>query len=225
MNQDLIIMNPHFLKIQEKAKSIGESYQDPSHDYLHIFRVVQNAIHLQKAEGGDLNIIIPAAFLHDFIFIEKNDPRRKEASLISADAAITFLKEIQYSEKYLAPIHHAIHAHSFSAQIQCASIEAKIVQDADRLDAIGAIGIARCFSLGGRTNRIFYNPADPTSQNRQLDDQKYTVDHFAVKLNQLVEQMNTTTAKKIAVQKTEFQLQYLSQFFSEISGFQNNEHE
>ncbi len=203
-------------QIELKANEIGELFQDPSHDYLHIQRVVKNAIQLQKKEGGDLNIILPAAYLHDFLVIKKDDPRRKEASLLSANAAIEFLKTIQYSDQYLPSIHHAIHAHSFSAMIKAQTIEAQIVQDADRLDALGAIGIARCFATAGKLNRIFYDADDPSATRRTLNDQINTVDHFGVKLNHLAEQLNTMHAKQIAQQRVDLQMIYLKHFFSDI---------
>lgn len=210
----------HLQQIESKARAIGELFQDPSHDFLHIQRVVKNAIDLQKIEGGDLNIILPAAYLHDFLVIQKDDPRRKQASLLSADAAIEYLNSINYPQQFQTSIHHAIHAHSFSAKIEPQTIEAKIVQDADRLDAIGAIGIARCFTTAGKLNRCFYDTNDPKALHREFNDQNFTVDHFAVKLNQLIDLMNTPRAKSVAQARVEFQIKYLEHLFFEI-GFQS----
>lgn len=206
----------YFDQIELKAREIGDLFQDPSHDFLHIQRVVKNAIVLQKSEGGDLNIILPAAYLHDFLVIKKDDPRRKQASLLSANAAIDFLKSIHYPDQYLTSIHHAIHAHSFSAQVKTQTIEAEIVQDADRLDALGAIGIARCFTTAGKLNRIFYDAEDPSANQRELNDQINTIDHFELKLNHIAEQMNTSYAKQIAQQRVNLQMTYLKHFFSEL---------
>src|SRR4051812_27577479 len=120
--------------------------EDPAHDLLHFKRVVKTAKALCHEEGANDAIVVPAAWLHDFVIIPKNDPRRSQASRLAAEAAVRFLASVGYPEVHLQDIAHAIESHSFSANISPRTIEAKVVQDADRLDGVGAIGIARCFA-------------------------------------------------------------------------------
>lgn len=177
---------------------------DPSHDLLHVKRVVAMARQLAKAEGGDEMIVVPAAYFHDFISVPKNDPRRSQASRLSADAACAWLGEIGYPAQYLPAIAHAIAAHSFSARIPAETIEAQIVQDADRLDAIGAIGIARMFTVTGILGRPYYDPADIKAENRTPDDARYGIDHFKVKLFGLVDTMHTGAARREGAKRLEW---------------------
>jgi uncharacterized protein len=183
---------------QRFARKAAEIYPstDPSHDLLHVERVVAMATRLAEAEGGDLNVVIPAAWFHDFVTVPKSDPRRAQASRQSAEAATAWLAAEGYPPEYLPAISHAIAAHSFSAGIPCETLEAKIVQDADRLDAIGAIGIARMFTVTGLLGRAFYDAADPEALDRPLDDRTYGIDHFKVKLFGLVDTMHTGTAQE-----------------------------
>lgn len=126
-------------------KALGTS--DPAHDLAHVKRVVSTSKRLALEEKAELEIVVPAAWLHDLVNLSKEHPQRKLASQMAADEAVSFLRNVHYPDKYLDGVHHAIAAHSFSAGLVPATIEAKIVQDADRLDALGAIGIARLFSI------------------------------------------------------------------------------
>lgn len=198
-----------------KARVIYPS-TDPAHDYLHIQRVVHTAKHLCESEHGNWNIVMPAAFFHDFIQVPKSDPRRPYASQLSAESAIEYLKKIDYPTQYLEPIRHAIEAHSYSAQIKAETLEAKIVQDADRLDSLGAIGIARCFATSTLLRRPFYSEEDPWAESRDLDDKSYGLDHFYLKLFKLVDHLNTETAKKEGAHRVAFIKNYLEQIKREI---------
>ncbi len=198
-------------KIREVA-----TQTDPAHDYLHFKRVVVTAKYIAHAEKANMAIIVPAAWLHDLVIIPKNDPLRAKASLHSADQAIKFLEEIKYESKYFKEIHHAIHAHSFSANIQTETLEAQIIQDADRLDALGAIGIARCFATGGVLNRSFYSAQDPLCENREPDDAKFTLDHFYKKLFKISETLNTSEAQKIAKERTQLMISFVNNLEQEL---------
>ncbi|NQZ33781.1 MAG: HD domain-containing protein [Oceanospirillaceae bacterium] len=197
-------------------KIICASQADVAHDLCHIKRVVKNATKLAIAEKGALEIVIPAAWLHDIVSLAKNDPKRALASGLSADKAIDILQKIDYPEQYFAGIHHAIAAHSYSANIVAVSLEAKIVQDADRLDALGAVGIARCFMVSGALRRPLYNSEDPFADDRALDDSRYCIDHFYQKLFQLVENMNTRSAKQIGQRRYQYMQSFLLQLRGEI---------
>ncbi len=128
-------------------KQVCTENPDPSHDILHVERVVSVAKKLAREEGAKLEVVIPAAYLHDCVYISKTDARRSQASRISADHAMELLKGWNYPAEFLPAVHHAIAAHSFSAKIPPETIEAKVVQDADRLDAMGAVGLCEAFAL------------------------------------------------------------------------------
>ncbi|WP_374028947.1 HD domain-containing protein [Bdellovibrio bacteriovorus] len=191
-------------------------HSDPSHDYLHVMRVVNTAKTLCLAENADWAVVMPAAFFHDYINVPKNDPRRPYASQLSAEAAIEYLKSVGYPETYYERIRHAIEAHSYSAEIKAETLEAKIVQDADRLDSLGAIGIARCFATSSLMSRPFYAEEDPWAESRNLDDKNYGLDHFFQKLFKLVDHLNTPTARQEGEHRIAFIKTYLDQIKREI---------
>ncbi|MCG3865619.1 MULTISPECIES: HD domain-containing protein [unclassified Photobacterium] len=192
------------------------SSADAAHDKAHVLRVVKVAKQLAKQEQAQLNITLAAAYLHDCVAVAKNDPRRKQASTLAANKAIEFLSDKQLLLEHHGDIHHAIVAHSFSADIKPLTLEAKIVQDADRLDALGAIGLTRCIQVGTSLGRPLYALDDPFCQNRQPDDTTYTLDHFYIKLLGLADTMQTDAAKIEAVKRIEFMKSYLLQLESEI---------
>ena len=195
-------------KLHDFAATIYVS-TDPSHDMLHINRVVTWALRLAAVEKADPWVVLPAAYLHDMVNVPKNDPRRAQASRLSAAAAIDWLRVQGYPEKYFDGIVHAIEAHSFSARITPTTIEAKVVQDADRLDALGAVGIARCFSVNGMMGTSFYHPTDFFAEHRALDDKFYAVDHFFVKLFKIAETLYTAAAREEAGTRVAFMKEFL----------------
>ncbi|MEZ0223429.1 MAG: HD domain-containing protein [Alphaproteobacteria bacterium] len=188
---------------------------DPSHDILHIRRVVKAALSLAKEEGADINVVMPAAYFHDFVNVPKDDPRRRQASTLSAQAAAEYLSSEGYPGKYLESIRHAIAAHSFSAGITPETLEAKVVQDADRLDALGAIGIARCFSTSALLGRPYYHEGDMLAENRTPDDKSFAIDHFFVKLFKVAEMLQTKSARDEGQRRVVFMREYLKQLQSE----------
>ncbi|MCC5856152.1 MAG: HD domain-containing protein [Idiomarina sp.] len=191
--------------------------QDLAHDLNHVLRVVRNAKALCEQEQASFEIVVPAAYLHDCVSLGKAHPERHKSSLLAADKAIQFLTEIGYPAEYYAGIHHAIAAHSFSAKIQPTTKEAEIVQDADRLDALGAIGIARCLQVGSQLERALYAADDSFCEHREPNDTRYTLDHFYAKLLSLSQLMRTKSAKIEAEKRTEFMRLYLSQLKNEVS--------
>lgn len=188
---------------------------DPSHDFLHIRRVVAMALKLAREEGADENIVLPAAYFHDFVNLPKSDPRRREASVLSAAAAVEYLRSAGYPSQYFEAIGHAIAAHSFSAGIPCETIEAQVVQDADRLDSLGAIGIARCFTTGTLMGRPYYHEQDFFAERRPLDDKNYAIDHFFVKLFKVAAMLQTASAREEGRRRADFMQDYLRQLQSE----------
>ncbi len=190
---------------------------DSAHDIDHIERVVATATQLGMEEGAEMAILLPAAWLHDCVAVAKDHPQRKQASLLAADRAVQFLQQIDYPPQHLAAIHHAIVAHSFSANVTPVTVEAKILQDADRMDALGAIGIARCLLVGGKLDRQLYNRLDPLCAQREPDDNVYTIDHFFTKLLTLGESMRTQAAKAEAARRSQYMRGFLTQLQSELS--------
>lgn len=189
---------------------------DSAHDMTHTERVVSNALQLAKEEKCDEDVVLAAAWLHDCVIVPKDHPNRKKASIMAAEKATKYLHSIQFDKEKIPEVAHAIEAHSFSAGIQPTTIEAKIVQDADRLDALGAIGIARCFVVGGQMNRSLYQPDDPFCAHRDPDDSNWTLDHFYTKLFRLPDQMNLESAKKEANRRMDFMKQFLDRMDQEI---------
>lgn len=193
-------------------------HADVAHDITHIERVVRVAVKLCTAEKANMNVVLPAAWLHDCVAVAKNHPARAKASTMAADKAISFLASIGYDEALFDDIHHAIAAHSFSANIAIKTVEAQIVQDADRMDALGAIGVSRCMKVGGSISRLLYNPDDPFCLEREPDDKQYTLDHFFIKLLHIAKSMNTPSAKAEALRRTDYMYDFLEQLKSEIGG-------
>lgn len=190
--------------------------KDPAHDLLHFQRVVKLAKELCHTEQARLDVVVPAAWLHDFIIVPKDSPDRKFASRLAAEAAFNFLSERGYPDSLIPDIAHAIEAHSFSANIPPRTIEAKIVQDADRLDALGAIGVARCFALSGMIGRPFYGNEDPFCNDRMPDDSDNALDHFHVKLLRLVDSFQTESGRHEAVRRTKFMELFMTQLSTEL---------
>ncbi|MBY5993377.1 HD domain-containing protein [Ferrimonas balearica] len=189
---------------------------DGAHDLAHIQRVVATAAQLGREEGANLAVILPAAWLHDAVLVDKRDPRRSQASQLSADKAVALLEEAGYPAEHLSAIHHAIMAHSWSAGIAPETLEARIVQDADRLDALGAIGLSRCLMLGGQWGRTLYDPADPFGERREWDDNRFNLDHLYIKLRHLPEQLNTDAGRAEGARRWAWMQGYLDQLAHEL---------
>lgn len=201
---------------REFIEGVLSEVDDSAHDLNHMLRVVKNAKLILEQEEADAEIVIAAAWLHDCVIIPKNHPDRKRASTLAAEKAGNFLKGIEFPKEKTDATKHVIETHSFSAGISPQSIEAKIVQDADRLDAIGAIGIARCFMVGGKLDRLLYNEDDPFCEKRDPDDTIWTIDHFYKKLFKLPEMMHTEAAKKEGYVRVRFMEEYLMKLKREI---------
>ena len=185
---------------------------DPAHDFEHVMRVYRNAERICKSENGNKKLILSAVLLHDIVKIKN----RKDSALKSAKLSEKILKENYFLDDEITIISDAIKEHSFSKGKIPSTPEGKILQDADRLDAIGAIGLARVFSFSGSNNRPFYDPKDPFSKNRNLNDNKWTIDHFYEKLLTLEQKMNTKTGKTIAKKRTKTLKDFLKELKNEI---------
>src|SRR5688500_13143264 len=155
---------------------------DVSHDVEHIRRVVANARQLAAVEGARLEVVVPGAWLHDCVVVPKTSADRSRASTMAAVEATRLLAAWDYPAELLPEIAHAVEAHSFSAGIPPRTLEANVLQDADRLDALGAVGLARCLMLSATFGRPLYVAGDPFCDHRPPDDGLSSVDHFYTKL-------------------------------------------
>ncbi len=192
------------------------SQADAAHDLAHVHRVVANARRLAASENARLEIVLPAAWLHDCVTVPKDSEQRRIASALASQTASDFLRGSGYPAGLVPDIEHAIEAHSFSAGVVPETREARVVQDADRLDALGAIGIARCLMLGGSIGKELYDQGEPFPDTRTPDDATNVLDHFYLKLLRLADSMTTATGRAEAQRRTAFMREYLQQLGREI---------
>lgn len=189
---------------------------DPAHDFDHIMRVYKNAKKICNEEKANPKLVLSAALLHDIVSYPKSDKRSKLSSIRSAELSKKILKKYNFSNEEIQIISDAIRDHSFSQNKIPQTIEGKILQDADRLDALGAIGIARVFAVAGSEKRQFYNTDDPFCKKRNPDDQKWSLDHFYKKLLLLESRMNTNSGKVEAKIRTKILKNFLSNLKKEL---------
>lgn len=189
---------------------------DPAHDLTHIKRVVNNVRYLTEIEEANPWVTLPAAWLHDCVQVPKDSPERARASALAAVAAGEFLDGIGYPGELLGEVRHAIEAHSYSAGIPVRSVEAAVVQDADRLDALGAIGIARCLLTGGALDSQLYSEHDPFCSERSPDDRRYALDHFYAKLFRLPQTMQTGAGRWEAERRVAVMREWIGELGREI---------
>ncbi|NQV75220.1 MAG: HD domain-containing protein [Bacteroidetes bacterium] len=215
-NRNIISLTVQFVQQTLQGAESG-------HDWWHIQRVWNNAILISKTEQADTFIIELAALLHDIADSKFHNGDEE----IGPQRAGDFLKSIGLEEKIIIHIQQIIRNMSFKAslgQVNFHSKEMEVVQDADRLDAIGAIGIARAFTYGGFKNRELYNPDIPPALTMSKEDYKKsdapTINHFYEKLLLLKDKMNTDTGLRIAEERHRFMLTYLEQFYNEWNGEQ-----
>lgn len=167
------------------------------HDLAHLRRVHRLAQRFADKDEVLLDpfVLAAAAYLHDIVNLPKNSPDRHMASRRSATRARELLGGGPLTDSQIDAVAHAIEAHSFSAGIQPGSLEAKYLQDADRMEALGAIGIARLFHTAGQMDSSLFDPDDLMATTRDLDDKRFAVDHVAVKLAKLPGTMQTAAGK------------------------------
>lgn len=189
---------------------------DPAHDWAHIGRVAATAKILSENQDVTLECVLAGVYCHDLVNVPKDHPDRKNASTLSAKEAEPLLKTAGFNENEIQIIQKAIIEHSFSKGLKPSCLEAAIVQDADRLDALGAIGILRCAAVNTQMKSTFYDPFDPLAEMRELDDRTYMLDHYFVKLFKLPEMMNTPQGKALGFKRVEFMKSFIDEFMGEI---------
>ena len=215
MNYDLIEATKAFVK-KELANAEG------GHDWFHIERVYNNAMLIAKNETVNIEIVALGALLHDIA----DSKFHNGDDTVGPKKARKFLFEKSVDSVIIEHVIKIIENISFSSSIEKTnvfnSLELQVVQDADRLDAIGAIGIARAFNYGGFKNRAIYNPEITPNLNLTKAEYKAstapTINHFYEKLILLKDKMNTNSGKKIAKKRHDYMIGFLEQFFAECKG-------
>lgn len=207
-----------FVQTTEKFMRDLLEGEGSGHDWWHIHRVRNNALNIARAYNVDLFVVEMSALLHDIADHKLHGGDEKVGPQKAAEW-MNYLEINKMNQEHILQIMQEV---SFSKGKIPSSLEGKIVQDADRLDAIGAIGIARTFAFGGYKQREIYNPEIPVVKYTSLEDYKKntspTLNHFYEKLLLLKDLMNTEEAKKIAKKRHEYMERFLEQFYSEWDG-------
>ncbi|GLR10976.1 phosphohydrolase [Mixta theicola] len=193
---------------------------DKAHDIAHLRRVWQSAQRIMQGTDADPLVVMTACYFHDVVNLPKNHPQRHLASSKAAVETRRILNEAfpDFPVELHDAVAHAVQAHSFSADITPETLEARIVQDADRLETLGAIGLARVFYTSGVLGRALFDSEDPLGRDRQLDDTSWTLDHFQKKLLRLPDTMQTAEGKRLARHNVAFLVTYMAKLCAELQG-------
>jgi uncharacterized protein len=188
----------------------------PAHDHLHVRRVVASARTIALAERADVDVSATSALLHELFNYPKDHPDSARSGDVCAQEAAALLAAEGYPAPFVDRVTYAIRVHSFTRGIVPETLEARVLQDADRLDAIGAIGIARCFATCADMKRPFYADDDPFCSSREPDDKAWGLDHFYRKLLRIPETLHTATARALAAERVVFVRAFLDQLAREV---------
>lgn len=189
---------------------------DSAHDINHLQRVWRNAsVLLREYAQADALTVMAACYLHDLVNLPKNHPERHLASRQAASLACRQLAELDFPADKLPGVAHAIETHSFSANLPPHTIEAQIVQDADRIDALGAVGLARLFYTAARMESALAHGTDPLAAQRPLDDKAYALDHIVTKLDKLPGKMQTRAGRALAERRLAVLTEFRAAFADE----------
>lgn len=214
-NQQLIEKTKEFVK-----NTLVDA--EGGHDWFHTLRVYNNAILIAKEETVNLLIVALAALLHDIADSKFNDGDETIGPKLAGEFLFKHNVDSTIIEHVLKIIENMSFKNSLETSTTYSSSELEVVRDADRLDAIGAIGIARCFNYGGFKNRAIYNPEIKPNLNMSKEEYKTSsapsINHFYEKLLLLKEKMHTKTGKRIAQERHNFMESYLQQFYAEWNG-------
>lgn len=203
--------------IRDEAAARMGADLDPGHDLEHALRVALWTVRLAEGEGGvDRAEAIAAALLHDVVNLPKDHPERASASARSADVARELLPAHGFDDDATARVAEAIRDHSFSRGATPTTTLGRALQDADRLEALGALGLCRTLSTGAKMGAAYAHPEDPFGEARSLDDRRYTVDHFYEKLLRLPETLQTEAGRAEAAKRAAFLERFLVQLGEEL---------
>lgn len=205
----------------EKLKVIVEKRfenEGADHDFQHISRVLNTALYIQTIEGGDRALVTAGALLHDISDHKLNGGILNNNGIVAAE----ILTELNFDDKFIEQVKKIVDRVSFKGakvEDENGDLELNIVRDADRMDAIGAIGIARAFHFGGARNRSLYNNNESPVMHHTFEqyagDKSHTINHFHEKLLLLKDRMQTETGKKMAKERHDFMVKFLNQFMEE----------
>jgi len=193
---------------------------DAAHDISHFRRVWMTAQKIMADQKIEPLVVLTACYFHDIVSLPKNHPERSQSSQRAARKTRSILQVDfpDFPPDLYPAVEHAIAAHSFSAGIAPLSLEAKIVQDADRLEALGAIGLARVFAVAGALGTALFDSEDPFAETRALDDRAFALDHFQTKLLRLPETMQTKMGRDLAQHNADFLIQFMAKLGAELQG-------
>ena len=203
------------LLLAESRARDAAAAPDPTHDTAHALRVAHWTLRLGGTEVAPREAIA-AALLHDAVNPAKDSPERSLASTRSAELASVRLPELEFAPAAVARIADAIRDHSFSRGAVPTTALGRALQDADRLEALGAIGLLRCISTGVRMGGAWFHADDPWAEARPLDDAHYSVDHFFAKLLELPATMRTEAGRAEAERRVAFLREFLARLGDEI---------
>jgi len=201
--------------IEKSTRAILEKQPNAGHDITHTIRVRELCLHIGHLEGGDPEILEASALLHDIGRPAELQKSGVDHAAVSARLAHGILKAAGFPDDKIPSVIYAIENHRYSSNIEPTSLEARILQDADRLDISGAVGIAMTFAYTGALGRQMYHIDDPMAEDREPDDKEYALDHILSKL--LLLSMHTDTARDMAKQRNEFLNKFIDQFAEEIN--------
>jgi len=205
-------------RVEREAKRYMKEHHFSGHDFAHVLRVQKLCKAMGCKENADIVVLLASALLHDL----GRDHERKNPAIDhaekSAEIAEEILRKVGFPSEKISAVVYAIKVHRFSKGVTPTTLEAKILQDADRIDISGAVGIASTFAFGGVHNSEIYNLDDPFAENRDLDDKNYVLDHFYAKLLHLPETMHTKIGREMAKKRTKFMSLFLDQLKYEIEG-------
>jgi len=203
-----------FIEIKNRSE---EFFRLSHHDKYHVERVYNLALSIAKEEGADLDVVKAAVLLHDVARAMEDEGKIEDHATESAKIAKKILQKVNFPQEKTPKVIHCIEAHRFRKGVKPQSLEAKILQDADRLDIIGAIGIARVFMRGGWSNQPLYDPSIPPK--KKYDGRSLTpVNHLHEKILKVKDTINTKKAKQIAEQRHRFVEQFLDRLLKEWNG-------
>ncbi len=193
---------------------------ESAHDFDHVLRVLALAERLARAEGADLEIVRAAALLHDIARSDEDESRGDDHAAMAAERAGTILRERGVAPERVDAVAHAIAAHRFRGSAVPQTLEAKVLFDADKLDSIGAIGIARAFAISGALNQRLWGEvaADAVATRNQRNSSHTAVTEFVVKLSKVRERVFTTSAHQIAEERHAYMVAFFERLGREVKG-------
>ena len=194
----------------------GAEQRDGAHDLAHCQRVARHAQTLAEAEGADPEACVAAALLHDLVYLPKNHPDSHRTARMGGELALIWCREMEGLAEKADLIAEAVATHSYSGGASPASLAGAVLQDADRLEALGAIGVARVFATGGSMGAGLWDPRDPWAERRELDDKAWSLDHFERKLLKLAGGMNTATGRAMAAERERVMKDFLTALKGEL---------